>query len=129
MKSLYECIKDIKISQERNFLMGIYENKINLNFSDFYFRVKFEDIFITICGNGHIEIAKWLWEISKSMIDMHFGDEFAFRRSCENGYLDMAQWLWNISNETINIHVLNEYAFKWSCYFGEFQIAKWLWEI
>lgn len=52
------------------------------------------------CGEGHLEIAKWLIDvvdkgIQKNFmpINIHADDEYAFRVSCGNGHLEIAKWL------------------------------------
>jgi RNAse (barnase) inhibitor barstar len=103
---------------------------INLHIND-------EFAFRQSCYNGHIEVAKWLWDISSkeinSPINIHAKNEDAFLRSCYNGHIELAKWLWDISskeiNSPINIYAKNEDAFLWSCYNGHIELAKWLWDI
>jgi hypothetical protein len=49
------------------------------------------------CENGHFEVAKWLWEISDHEINIHSGDECAFRLSYMERQLEVVKWLWKIS--------------------------------
>ena len=95
------------------------------------------------CTNGHLEVAKWLIEISQNknlklgLINIHSNNEFAFIGSCMNGHLEVAQWLIEISqveNEcekigSINIYAVNGSAFVCGCMNGHLKVAKWLLEI
>ena len=107
------------------------------------------------CENGHLEVAKWLIEISETklicgssaiasqvdsdprsrsrIIDIHACDENAFRYACWYGHLHIAKWLLEISVEKkfgiINIHTCNEFAFRYACCRNHFEVAKWLIEI
>ena len=64
------------------------------------------------CENGHIEVAKWLIELSQyknfGLINIHANNEYAFRYSCANGQLEVAKWLIELSHDKtfglINIH-------------------------
>ena len=101
--------------------------------------------FIMSCKTGHLEVAKWLIELSHTEntyvkiipINIHADNEGAFKWSCSNGHLDVAKWLIKLSQTEkeyakmglINIHATNEYAFRWSCANGHLEIAKWLIEI
>ena len=88
--------------------------------------------FIEMCGNGHIEAAKWLLQLSqeiKSPIDIRANNDYAFRWSCRNGKIEMAKWLWQLSQEIkspINIRTYDDFAFKMSCNCGHVEVAKWL---
>ncbi len=76
-----------------------------------------------------MDVAKWLWKISKRTIDIHADNEHAFQISCRDGHLDVAKWLWKLSDETIDIHAENEYAFRYSCDHSHRDVAKWLCDI
>ena len=52
--------------------------------------VSFE--FMTVCRNGHLEVAKWLLEV-KPDINISAYNDYAFRCACEYGHLELAQWL------------------------------------
>src|SRR5690606_27476067 len=91
--------------------------------------------FISSCRHGHLKVAQWLMKISRDMgsgIDLHDGDEEAFRYACEEGHLEIAEWLIELSREDyasggklINIHVKNDYAFT-QCRIKEYTTV-WQW--
>ena len=91
----------------------ITTNKIDIHADDEY-------AFRCSCQNGHLEVANWLIELSRSdgftLIDIHADVESAFRWSCRSGHLDVAKWLIELSRSDgftlIDIHASDEYAFK-----------------
>jgi len=91
-----------------------------------------EEAFMYSCIDNHLEVAKWLIEISKEnnkIINIHFLHDLVFRFSCWNGYIEIAKWLIEISKESgeiINIHANNDDEFKKSCKWNNLEIAKWL---
>ena len=53
--------------------------------------------------NNHIDVAKWLYQISietNSPINIHAMNDEAFKDSCGNGNLVVAKWLYQIGIET-----------------------------
>ncbi len=45
------------------------------------------------CAKGHLEVAKWLWNISNHKINIHDYYELAFRWSCQKGhFVRVVQW-------------------------------------
>ena len=88
--------------------------------------------FRVVCKNGHLEIAKWLWNVcseqeQKAML--HARDDHAFCLACQNGHLAIAEWLWGIcpdEEQSAMLHAADDYAFRWACENGQLQLAKWL---
>lgn len=113
-------------------------NKIFLEMKDFY--QKKDDLtiftdcesycqdFLKTCQYGYPYVAKYLFKKYMNKINIHIGNEYAFRYSCYGGHLEIAKWLYSLDH-TINIHSNNEYAFRWSCLCGYFKIAKWLYSL
>jgi hypothetical protein len=91
-----------------------------------------EDPFRHACEKGHLELAKWLLQISKERekdIDISIHNELNFHQACNNGHLEVAQWLFQVSKERgqeINISVYNEMPFRRACREGRLDIAQWL---
>jgi len=74
-------------------------------------------VFSITCENGHLDVAKWLYEI-KPDIDISVYYEFAFKNSCKNGHLDVAKWLYEIKPDIdiscIDINdIYNHQIIKW----------------
>ena len=71
------------------------------------------ELFIYICENDKLIVAKSLYYISilsnkPNRIDIHFNDEYIFRKACNDGNEDLAKWLYSIQdNDIINIHANN----------------------
>jgi hypothetical protein len=118
--SFIDYIKEGNLDKAKQFLQKNPNYNIHVNN---------EEAFCWSCYYGHLDIAKWLWDISDHKIDIHADFEEAFRWSCIGGHLEIAKWLWDISNHKINIHVDNDNAFRSSCYYGHLDITKWLWDI
>jgi hypothetical protein len=43
------------------------------------------------CTYGHLDVLKWIWDISNHKINIDVRDEEAFRSSCYYGHLDVAK--------------------------------------
>ena len=89
------------------------------------------------CEYGHIEMAEWLYNLSKtdnnSKVNINADSEYAFRVSCENGHKQIAEWLYNLSkidnNTKININAYSDAAFRYSCAWGKKEVAEWLYNL
>jgi hypothetical protein len=115
--SFIDYIKEGNLDKAKQFLQ---ENpKYNIHVND-------EKAFRLSCYYGHLEVARWLWDISNNKINIYAKNEDAFCSSCMKGHLEVARWLWDISNHKINIHAYGDYAFRWSCFHCHLDVAKWL---
>ena len=87
----------------------------------------YNNLFIFLCKNGNIEIAKFLFQI-KPDINISINEEEIFRQACKNGNIEIAKFLFQIKPD-INISINEEEIFKQACYNGNIEIAKWLLQI
>lgn len=95
------------------------------------------DIFSLICEKGHLEMAKWSYDMSRfnnrKLINIHHKHDRVFRNSCLNGHIEMAQWLYKscelYDRKLINIHSNEEYVFRHSCKNGHLEMAQWLYQL
>ena len=66
-------------------------------FCDYSFRVS--------CRSGHLDVAQWLYNISKQppykMFDIRAYDDQTFEQSCDKGQLNVAQWLASLESNYI----------------------------
>ena len=81
-------------------------------------------MFMNVCGNGHLEVAKWLLKSDPS-IDIHFRNDGAFNLACTYGRLEVAKWLWQL-DLNVDLHANNDNAFEKACENGHLEIAEWL---
>jgi len=84
-------------------------------------------IFGASCEYGNLDIIKYLIR-SYKVINIHGGNECAFRRGCKNGHLEIIKYLIRLDGK-INIHSDNESAYMWSCSHGRIEIIKYLMEV
>jgi hypothetical protein len=106
--------------------LTVVQNIMNIQ-NDTIYMSDIKDAFKLSCRVGHLNVAKWLYEIKPNMnISMY--DDYVFKTACSMGYLNMAKWLYEIC-PTINISAENEFAFRHTCSGGHLNVAKWLYEI
>lgn len=84
-----------------------------------------QDQFYKVCTNGNIMVAKWLYSLG--YVNIHIGDDYAFRLACGNGHEHIVKWLYSIGN--VNIHAEMDQPFRLACGKGYESIAKWLYSI
>ena len=72
-------------------MLHILVNKNNIN-----------DLFEKSCIKGYLITSKWLYQLgldTNNPINIHAGNEVAFRWSCRNGYVEIAKWLVSINDQ------------------------------
>jgi len=95
----------------------------------YYYAYQFDKIhieFTRACYYGKMLVAKYIY--SKHNINLHTGDEWAFRWACKKGHIEVAKWLFE-QDPKIDIHACSEWAFQGACENGHMEVAKWLFEL
>lgn len=103
-----------------NVIKILYNPNINIHDNKEY-------VFRWSCWNGHLNTAKWLYQLDNK-IDIHILKDYTFRVCCAIGQLDVAKWLYSLDGK-IDIHAANNSAFRWSCINCHLDVVQWLCEI
>jgi len=106
-----------------NCIKKVINDRINSieDFEWFYEVKKLEitdSLFKTICLEGNIRIAKWMYEKNHSLSV----DKEILINSCKNNFIKMLKWFWEIKAD---LHFNNDELFIISCE-GDFSITNWL---
>lgn len=80
------------------------------------------------CYNGHLETAKFLYDMGKNKINIHENGEQIFRECCKKNRLEIIKFLFSIDNK-INVRVHNEDAFLSCCQNNYLELAKFLYSM
>jgi hypothetical protein len=95
----------------------------------------FNLMFSVCCQKNFLDVAKYLYEISKKdgdKINIHYDDDITFKEACTRNHLNVVKWLYEISsmddNTKFDIHMSDELPFRTCCHVGNFELAKWLYE-
>lgn len=82
------------------------------------------------CENGHINIAKWLYNITlKKKVNIHANNEYAFVIACINNHKELVEWLYDTTKRDlcdININFIHDIILYRCCERGHLGILKWL---
>ena len=80
------------------------------------------------CGNGHLNVAQWLYKVFKlTDDDVRFNDNNALTLVCTFGHLHVAQWLYTVFHLTVDdVRTGENYSFRTACAKGYLDMAKWL---
>ena len=103
-----------------NSIRHIYDNySINIHTEEDY-------IFKYCCFNGHLDIAKWIYNLDNDIkiVDLRLNKFFTFEYVIIKGYLEIYKWLIDISDK-VDINDI-EYHFRLCCEKGHIDIAKWI---
>lgn len=82
---------------------------------------------VNICGNGYLDMAKWLYGKYQDCITSGDVNEF-FESSCINGQLEMAKWISHQMAHSLDIDDNIDEIFKITCLYNHLEVAKWLYE-
>lgn len=82
----------LSLRYDKSFIKKIYFQQININYNK-------DNAFRKACARGHLELAKWLFDIASTPININVKKDYAFRKACANGHLHIAKWLIDITDE------------------------------
>lgn len=87
-----------------------------------------DQIFREACTREHLDIARLIFYLNDSKIDIHLNNEELFRNACQFGNTYTMKFLLSL-DKNIDIHILNDESFRNSCEFGNLDVAKLLYQI
>ncbi len=79
--------------------------------------------FIQTCENGHLRVAKWIFQQTGTIIDTECRNR-AFLNACRAGRLNVIKWLHSLGS--IDIHADTDEAFAQALMNKHIEVAKWL---
>jgi ankyrin repeat protein len=83
-----------------------------------------EQLFYNVCENGHLNVAKWLYNLHPYVLFDNF--DSIFNIVYKNGYLNMLKWVVKKDPEYIEDKTKLIVPFWESCLNGKLNIAKWI---
>lgn len=113
-----ETYKDLKLFFQKTNRLDIYVTGYDL----------LNLTFLKACACGHLQVAKYFYHNFNKKIDIHAGEEFAFRLSCSNDYVDMAKFLFSLDGK-IDIHAKNDHAIRDACFYGYVDIVEFIYSL
>ena len=80
------------------------------------------------CTHGHLlTVQKLLAQKGKHRVDVHAGNEIAFRLACENGHVAVVRELLALGGDRrVDVHADEEGAYQSACYMGHMDIVQLL---
>lgn len=135
---------NVKSENERVFILACENGdigavKLSLDDQNINYRYNYEIAFICACLGEHtsqdagrssarLKIVKLLLSLTgDKYINVHAGNEYAFRVACKNGHTDIVKLLLSLEGDRyINVHVMNELPFRWACQYERVEVMKLL---
>lgn len=84
-----------------------------------------ESIFIDSCFGGHLNTAKWLYEIGDFENDLDEKKDDISITACRKNNIEIIKWVHNIYNDDINMDDM----FLIACLNGYLEIAQWIYSL
>lgn len=89
--------------------------------------IDFQKLFVYVCKNGHLEVAKQLYEWAERSIQIEHNDDCAFRCACVKGNIRLIKQLllwYEEQNKKVNTHSFDDYAFRNAHLMGYVEVVK-----
>ena len=102
--------------------MTPFENLINL------LQTELDKQFCTACGNGHLNVVKYLLTSPTNPANIHFSNDLALQEACLHGHLEVVKYLLTSSEleEHAHINANSDIALKNACHRGHLDIVQYL---